>query len=144
MGLFQDIQNKLQSYIIDPNAPPPVRKETSGLFPAKINSGQYLYKEYQHVRICVIEGKEPDFSQLQVGDWLELRKEPFNKADPKAVAVYDRFQRIGYLWGGVGQDMANDFLDKGYAVFAFLTEIQGSELYLSYAFYKRRAPAKKK
>ena len=149
MGIFdgitksmQDIGGKLQAVINGVAAEPP--KTSSGFFPQKLNSGQYLYKEYSGISICVISGEEPDFSQLHVGDWLELRKEPFNKNDPKAVAVYDRFQRIGYLYRGIGQDMSNDFIEKGYAVFAVLSAIDGTALYMNCAYYKRHASASRK
>lgn len=155
MGLFDGIkeksksmQGKIQSLINEQPqtnvAPAQQPQPVKSIFPQKLNSGQYLYKEYQHISICVIEGKEPDFSQLRVGDWLEFRKEPFNKADSNAVAIYDRFQRIGYLWSGTGQDMTNEFLEKGFAVFAFLSEINGNALYMHCAYYKRHASASKK
>ena len=115
------------------------------LFPQELNNGQRLYKYYSRIEICVIEGKEPDFSALHAGDRLELKQEKSNKFDLNAVAVYDGRQRIGYLFRGIGQDMSNDFINHGNIIVAYLSEINAKEkrLTMNIAYYRKPYKTKK-
>lgn len=47
------------------------------------------------------------------GAVLTFRQEPENKYDSRAVAVVIGRKRIGYLYRGKRQDMANDWLERG-------------------------------
>lgn len=115
------------------------------LFPQELNNGQRLYKYYSRIEICVIEGKEPDFSALHAGDRLELKQEKSNQFDPNAVAVYDGLQQIGYLYRGIGQDMSNDFINHGNIIVAYLSEINAKEkrLFMNMAYYRKPYNTKK-
>lgn len=53
---------------------------------------------------------------LVEGAVVSFRQEPENRHDPHAVAVVIGRKRIGYLFKGKLQDMANDWLDRGESV----------------------------
>ena len=109
------------------------------VFPKQLKNGQRLYKVYDHVSICVISGKEPNFALLHTKDKLEFRKEPTNRYDSRAIAVYDGKQRLGYLFRGTGQDMTHDFMDKGQVILARLqgVDIENGMLFMKVAYYRK-------
>lgn len=110
-------------------------------FPTELEDGQRLYKEYQHIQICIIDGSEPDFSALHLKDKLTLMQEPGNEYDPDAVVIYDGDVKLGYCYRGIGQDMTNDFLSKGNTVLAELSFIDKMDnilkMHIAY-YYNRR------
>lgn len=109
-------------------------------FPSELENGQRLYKVYKQVDICVISGQEPSFFTLKMGAKLVFMQEPANRYDSRAVAVYDENQKLGYLYRGVGQDMTNDFIDKGNVILARLTHIDrvNKILKMDVAYYYKR------
>lgn len=106
-------------------------------FPAEL-AGETLYKTYDRVKLCIIQDDPPNYSLIHAGDCLELRQEPENPYDSKAVAVYDGNQRIGYIYRGAGQDMTNDFLRRGNTVLTYVQEknMDFGEIYMKMAYYK--------
>ena len=109
------------------------------VFPTVLSNGQRLYKTYDRVEICVIRGREPNFSTLKIGDALLFRQEPSNPYDSKAIAIYDGTQQIGYIYRGIGQDMTNDFINRGDTVLALLREIDSRNklLFMDTAYYRK-------
>ena len=100
--------------------------------------GQKLYKVYDEIDICVITNNRPDYTSLRIGGELSFKQEPENKFDDKAVAVYQDNKRIGYLYRGTGQDMTNDFINRGDIVTAVLTYIDSKNdiLKMTIAYYR--------
>lgn len=70
----------------------------------------YSYKE---VGVFVPDKSIFDRPDIFVGAAVTFRQEPENKHDSQAVAVVVGRKRIGYLYRGRLQDMANDWLDRG-------------------------------
>lgn len=77
---------------------------------------------------------------LVPGAVLTLRKEPENKYDNHAVAIYCDGHQIGYLHRNKLQDMANGYLAKGWPVDVMLDSLQlvGGEYsgFISMRFYR--------
>ncbi len=57
---------------------------------------------------------------IQPGATITLMQEPENPYDDRAVALYADKQKIGYLYRNRLQDMANDFIVKGWKINASL------------------------
>lgn len=96
-----------------------------------------LAYSYKDVKLCIIKGKEPDFSKLSVGDLIAFKKEPENEYDKKAVAAYCNSQKIGYIYRGTGQDMTNDFLSRNEkSVKANISKIENGNIYYDVNYYK--------
>lgn len=119
----------------------PARKNESAeiTFPETLaETGETLYKTYDRVKLCIIQEEPPNYSLIHAGDCLELRQEPENPYDSKAIAVYDGEQRIGYIYRGAGQDMTNDFLKRGNTVLTYVQEknMDFGEIYMKMAYYK--------
>ena len=65
--------------------------------------------------------------KLQVGSELRLVQEPENTYDHGAVALYLNNQKIGYLLRNRLQDMANEYISKGWPVKASLVSLKKSK-----------------
>lgn len=100
-----------------------------------------LAYSYDYVKVCIIKGQEPDITKLQIGMEVELKQEPNNQYDNKAVAILVNDEKIGYMYKGQLKDMANDFIShmKSY-VFGYITEIKNNEIYLNLGYYKKLYP----
>lgn len=59
---------------------------------------------------------------VYAGEMLEVLQEPTNPYDPKAVAISSDSGTVGYLHKGRLQDMANDYLKRGYPVIAIANQ----------------------
>lgn len=68
---------------------------------------------YQNVGVFVPDTSIFSRPDVTEGALVTLRQEPENKYDGQAVAVVIGRKRIGYLYRGRLQDMANDWLDRG-------------------------------
>lgn len=70
---------------------------------------------------------------------LKIVPEPANEYDKNAVALLWQGRRLGYLLRGPLQDMTNDWLRRGWPVFASFErgtkDYGNSEVYISLAFY---------
>ena len=90
-----------------------------------------LAYSYDYVKVCIIKGQEPDITKLQIGMEVELKQEPNNQYDNKAIAILANDEKIGYMYKGKLKDMANDFINdmKSY-VFGYITEIKNNEIYI--------------
>nr|WP_325300384.1 hypothetical protein [uncultured Dysosmobacter sp.] len=70
---------------------------------------------------------------------LKTAPEPSNEYDKNAVALLWQGRRLGYLRRGPLQDMTNDWLRRGWPVFASFErgtkDYGNSEVYISLAFY---------
>ena len=89
--------------------------------------GMALAYHYKDVKIAVIRGAEPDFNAISPGDVVTLIQEPTNEYDNNAVAVMANGVKLGYLFRGRLQDMANDFLNSERAIFSCITAIDSNE-----------------
>ncbi len=77
--------------------------------------GDIAYR-YKNVGVFVLYTDVFNHPALVEGAIVSLRQEPENTYDHRAVAVVIGRKRIGYLFKGKLQDMANDWLDRGDAV----------------------------
>lgn len=100
-----------------------------------------LAYSYDYVKVCIIKGQEPDITKLEIGMEVELKQEPNNQYDNKAIAILANDEKIGYMYKGKLKDMANDFINdmKSY-VFGYITEIKNNEIYLNLGYYKKIYP----
>lgn len=90
--------------------------------------GQPLKYKYFDVKICVIDGQEPDYNNIierlkvvPVVTTLEL--EPDNEYDNQAVKVMDGQNKLGYLYKGKIKDIAYDYLTKNRPIFSCLSNM---------------------
>lgn len=83
--------------------------------------GKACAYRYEHVGVYI-----PDISvidDIEVGRIAVLLQEPSNKYDPRAVAVYTdsvktgKNIKVGYLYRGKIQNIANDWEDRGEPAF---------------------------
>lgn len=86
----------------------------------------------------ILEGV--DISKFRTGDEITLVQEPENEYDPRAVALYIKDQKIGYMLRNRLQDMANDYIALGQPVKASLTSLLRGRGeyhgYFSISFYR--------
>lgn len=117
------------------------KKETDVItVPGELNGAEIKY-HYEDVDVCIIKGKEPVFSAVEPGAKVTLRQEPENAYDSKAVAVYAAGMKLGYLYRGKMQDIANDFLKRGDPIWAHVSSVNDDDrkIRMFIAFY-RNAP----
>lgn len=85
---------------------------------------------------------------LQAGANVILKPEPWNAYDDHAVALYVSGIKIGYLLRGRLQDMANDYLLKGWPIKSKLLSLKlnGDEYqgYISLSFYREAGESEPK
>lgn len=98
-----------------------------------------LKYKYDFVDLCILPDNIPDFSSIGLYDDLVFKQEPENSYDNKAVAVYHNYKKIGYLYKGKMQDMANDFIARGDKVTGFISGIHApsGKIKMHVAFYKK-------
>lgn len=90
-----------------------------------------LCYQYDFVKIAMQNGKG-----LKLGEFLTLEAEPDNQYDPQAIKILSGLDKIGYLFRGRLQDMANDFIKKGWPVEASIDSITSDGFTCGLGFYK--------
>lgn len=86
---------------------------------------QVLTYKYTN-EICIINNNHK-FAMSNIGQPITFIKEPNNKADPHAVAIYLKGQKIGYVYrSGNLQNMINGWLKKNEPIFAFISGYRNS------------------
>ncbi len=80
------------------------------------------YEEYKDLNNCI----------------LDFKPEPENEYDNRAVAIYAKGIKLGYVFRGANQDMINDYIEKGWYFKGFLSKISPEEQMTLYkiGFYK--------
>lgn len=115
-----------------------VSEELYNEIPKSIDEIPIAYN-YKHEKLCQIRGEEPDISKLKAGQKVNLLPEPQNKYDKNAIAVYHRDDKIGYLYRGNVQDIANKFNDDAKArIFCFICEVKNNDVFLNIGFYREK------
>ncbi len=106
----------------------------------KIHNGIPIAYEYTDVKICLIKGQEPDLTAIQVGSIIKLEQEPLNQYDNKAVMLKIGTTKIGYMYRGKLQDMANDFLKRNEYIVAYVSKIDAisNEIFMNMGFYRKQ------
>ena len=106
----------------------------------KIHNGIPIAYEYTDVKICLIRGQEPDLTTIQVGSIIKLEQEPLNQYDNKAVMLKIGTTKIGYMYRGKLQDMANDFLKRSEYIVAYVSKIDAisNEIFMNMGFYRKQ------
>lgn len=118
--------------------------------PPNTNTGCQLVYRYDSVNIYVPDDGKQAAAGVKYKTLLRLEQEPLNQYDPKAVKVTldAGGAKIGYLYKGKLQDMANDFMDRDGAVFASMNRPEAGKYTIGLYFYmdldefKARAKAK--
>lgn len=138
-ALFEAAKTPPQVNNAKPEMPPASAPFENVKVPDDIK-GYPLAYHYKDVKIAVLRGQEPDYSLINPGDIVTLIQEPHNPHDNKAVALMANGIKVGYLFRGKLQDMANDFINGGYPVFSAITGIDDSarlvEIFLG--FYREK------
>lgn len=119
------------TYTSSPITPQPTRTFTS---PAYSLDNYELKYDYNNVFLAL--SNNYDCSGVTVNDPCILAGEPSNSYDPKAVAVYCRGKKIGYLKKGRLQDMYHDFIDRDEKVTATISKIENGNVFIRLCFYK--------
>lgn len=121
MGLFDVFRRKKPIYaepepplVSKPKQvePPPSAAPfipTPRFFPARYNGRIFKYR-YNHVDVYTPSTYYVRFGYGDLGKDVRLVREPDNPRDSRAIAVYVRDTKIGYLNRGKLQDMANDYI----------------------------------
>lgn len=81
---------------------------------------------YTKVAGVSFENRQEVIRTLSAGDKVELRREPANAHDPKAVAVYCREGQLGYLKGSLARYLA-PAMEQGIEYEAYVTQVTGYE-----------------
>lgn len=117
----------------------PSNPERALLIPQRLQGQRIAYK-YENVGIYspqeCLDGL--DLETIALATKTELRQEPENQYDAKAVAVYMGERKIGYLYKGKLQDMVNDYVVEGRPIFSAIQGIDddNNKIYIALAFYK--------
>lgn len=93
--------------------------------------------KYDYKDVFLAFSNNYDCSGLMVNDSCVLTSEPSNSYDPKAVAVYCRDKKIGYIKKGKLQDMYYDFVERNEKVTATISKIENTDIFLRLCFYKK-------
>lgn len=135
------LHNRVEPAIVPNDSPSKVLEENKPIAtaPAKVNGFPLAY-HYDNVDIFVLPEFELDFTSIPLGSKVELVKEPTNEHDDKAVAVILDGSRIGYLYRGKRQDMANDFIDNNWPIISHIDSIddEESKIGVFLGFYKNK------
>lgn len=100
--------------------------------------GQSIAYHYEQVKIYNIDNYPVTADMLQAD--VSFVQEPQNTYDSHAIKVVLGGKRIGYLYRGVIQDMANDFINAGLPYVACISGLNPdtNEIYLFIAFYRNK------
>lgn len=103
------------------------------------DAGEEYVLAYRYKRVNIACADMPEYetaaSLVTEGTEVDLIQEPDNAYDPRAVAVMDGSDCIGYLYRGKFQDMANDFIEAGKPIIAIVENSPARSLTLG--FYKK-------
>lgn len=93
---------------------------------------------FDTVDVCVIRDNQPDYGSLNIGDTVEFKGEPDNPYDSKAVAIYVDTVKIGYLYRGKIQDIANEYLasEVSKAIIGVITSVDKPKITIDIGLYK--------
>ncbi len=103
----------------------------------KQDGSKWLSKyTYDYVKIY-----RPDVSFKELFDYdsLNVLQEPQNKYDEKAIVLKFCENTVGYLYKGKLQDMANDYISKGYEVHAQIQKIENDDIFIKLFFCQPRS-----
>lgn len=101
--------------------------------PVSVDPKRVPAYSYNDVNVYILE--KTNMKSLKIGDPLELRPDPTNEYDKKAVAIYHNGILIGYLHRNRLQGMYHDFIKDGGMVTAKIAALQ-PEVLLKLAYYK--------
>lgn len=114
------------------------------LYVPEMINGEHRAYFYENVKIFTPDeiAKKLRYDESLCGQLVTLEAEPSNAYDPKAVIVKWGYQKIGYLYKGKLQDMANDFIADGLPIWCATSSLDPDEriIYISIAFYRGPAP----
>lgn len=94
--------------------------------------------EYEDVKLYTVPEECPNFNGIRLYGRVEFIQEPENLYDDKAVYVTQSGVKLGYLYRGTLQDMANDYLRRGRKLLGVVSglDYQNGVITISMAFYK--------
>lgn len=100
--------------------------------------GLTLAYEYHDVDVAMFE--KSSIEKLFAGEMVFFRQEPENSHDPRAIKIVSAGKKIGYLYKGRLQDMANDWIDKEreYSVFISQIDMVNESIKIAIGFYKNK------
>lgn len=121
------IQNNIVTQVI---TKPTVNK------PPNVVNGKYLRYYYSKVKIATEKSLNLDTSLI--GKWVELVQEPTNQYDENAIMVSYNDTKLGYLFKGTLQDMANRWLSSSddKELLSKVEDIENNIVYVYLAFYE--------
>ncbi len=104
--------------------------------PPNVVNSKYLRYYYSKVKIATEKSLNLDTSLI--GKWVELVQEPTNQYDENAIMVSYNDTKLGYLFKGTLQDMANRWLSSsdGKELLSKVEDIENNIVYVYLAFYE--------
>lgn len=138
-------------------APTPVPQSTSAPTPAPAPARQYVPMpsfpgvaddyglKYQYEKeLCLINTTAAELN-AKLGGEIAFKQEPENEHDNQAVAVFQDNRRLGYIYRGQTQEMANRWLKNGTPLLGFISFVDTEQNKIKYkiGFYKPLAEMQK-
>lgn len=102
------------------------------------NHGNCWQLKYQYERKLCLYGSSASRVAGMENRIITFRKEPENTYDRRAIAVYRRDERIGYIYKGEMQNMMNKWLDQKHILIGFVKSVHlsSNNVTISIAFYE--------
>ena len=123
-------------------SPPPPAQVSNSSKPAyqffdEMN-GMVLAYQYHDVGVALFQNSELPASSLHVGDMVFIRQDKDNPYDQNAVSIIFDSKKLGYLYKGRLQDMANDWINKDLEMWSYisLVDIPNKKINIAIGFYK--------
>ncbi len=91
---------------------------------ARDNYDNYWELKHQYERRLCLYGSSAYRVLGMENNIITFKKEPENTYDRKAIAVYRKQERIGYIYRGQMQDMMNEWLNKKNILIGFICSVQ--------------------
>ena len=114
----------------------PVKEKITVRKPPNVVDGKYLRYFYSKVKIATEKSLNLDTSLIN--KWVELIQEPTNQYDKNAIIVSYDDTKLGYVFKGTLQDMANRWLSSSddKELLSRVEDIENGSIYVYLAFYE--------
>lgn len=101
-----------------------------------ISDGNGLKYEYVN-DLCMIDTNAAELN-AELGGMISFKQEPENTSDNKAVSIWQNDRKLGYIYRGQTQEMANRWINNADPFLGFISSIDISQNKIKYkiGFYK--------
>lgn len=95
-----------------------------------ISNGNGLKYEYEN-DLCMINITAAELG-AELGGEITFKQEPENAYDENAVAIWQNGRKLGYIYRGQSQEMANRWINNNYPLLGFISYIDISQNKIKY------------